>query len=89
MKALIENKRRKIGFVTSSMTEEDQYITDRVTVDVEEPVDDGILRDLKVKIIEMTKEIISKRFARLSGDTKLKKILDYNMLVQIETRLSR
>ena len=81
--------RKTIGFRPSYMTDVDDTI--KTTTEPQEIVgeyEDLTLHDVKVKIVQMTRELMSKRFARLSKKTKLAKVLDYNMLIQVEIKLS-
>lgn len=65
------------------MSEEDKVISTPTVSGV-----DPTLADLRSKIAEMTMYMTSKAYARLSQKSKFKKILDYNMLVQVEHKLS-
>lgn len=78
---------RRIGFTPSYMTDEDKFIM----APKKEPsvYVDPTLRDLQNKIVEMTEEFTTAEFAKLSPKKKLQKILDYNMLVQVEVKLSK
>lgn len=88
MKTPTTTPRNTIGFKPSYMINE-PMVEEKTKNDENEgtlPVD-PVLADLQDKIVKMTLEFATKRFARLSTKTKLERVLDYNMLVQIETRL--
>jgi len=82
-------KKQKIGFKPSYMTEDQIYESVESVNEIPNLCNvDPILKKIQLKILEMTLEFTTKRFARLSQKTKMKKILDYNMLIQIELKLA-
>lgn len=86
----------KIGFKPSYMENENIEIENDIdtgieNINTENPSNsnnrNGLLKDLQEKIVELTLEMSTKKFARLSQKTKLKRLIDYNLLVALEVKL--
>ena len=79
---------RQIGFRPSYMNEDEIVMNAPENINTTD-TQDPIVSDLRQKIAELTIEMTRKKFARLSQKTKLKRLLDYNLLVVIETKIEK
>lgn len=86
----------KIGFKPSYMENENIEIENDIdtgieNINTENPSNSNnqncLLKDLQEKIAELTLEMSTKKFARLSQKTKLKRLIDYHLLVTLEVKL--